>query len=259
MKHIKIIIAFLLVVLFGSCTQDQQIIINQNPTNFANRQTTGAAANDLLSDNTYTSMVVELVYVDGFEPSKEAVDNFISFIKERTYKPEGIILKKRAISSPGKTVYTINEIAEIEKKQRRYYNTDNQIALWVYFSDGKSDKDSESDNTAVLGTAYWSTSFVVFEKTVQGFSDSSFEPKRAVLETTVINHEFGHLLGLTNLGTTMHQNHEDTDHPKHCNNKDCLMYWASESGANISNLVGMGSAPNLDANCIADLKANGGK
>jgi hypothetical protein len=44
-------------------------------------------------------------------------------------------------------------------------------------------------------------------------SDSAFEPNRSLLETTVITHEFGHILGLT-LGTALQSNHEE--HPKHC-------------------------------------------
>jgi hypothetical protein len=37
------------------------------------------------------------------------------------------------------------------------------------------------------------------------------------------------------------------------------MYWSSETGGGISNMVSGGTAPKLDAQCIADLQANGGK
>ena len=65
------------------------------------------------------------------------------------------------------------------------------------FIDGASDKNS--GNEVVLGSAYWNTSFVIYQKTVQSLSDSPAEPNRALLESIVINHELGHLLGLTNL------------------------------------------------------------
>jgi hypothetical protein len=80
-----------------------------------------------------------------------------------------------------------------------------------------------------------------------------------LLETTVITHEFGHILGLTNLGTALQSKHEDAEHPKHCIEKTCLMYWSSEIGGGIGNMVSSGAAPQLDAQCIADLRANGGK
>ncbi|WNH08013.1 hypothetical protein [Thalassobellus suaedae] len=181
------------------------------------------------------------------------------FLTNRTYKPDGIIIEKRAIPSPGKDVYSIEDIADIEKEQRKYYNTTDKIAVWAYFSDGKSDKDSEANNTVVLGTAYWNTSFVIYEETIKNLSNSPLEPSRSLLETTVINHEFGHIFGLTNLGTNLQSNHEDEDHPKHCNVENCLMYWATESAVNISNMANMSSASQLDSQCLADLKANGGK
>ena len=79
------------------------------------------------------------------------------------------------------------------------------------------------------------------------------------METTVVSHEFGHILGLTNLGSDMQEDHEDDAHPKHCDVEICLMYWATESSAGLDNMLNMTSAPQLDAQCIADLQANGGK
>jgi hypothetical protein len=35
------------------------------------------------------------------------------------------------------------------------------------------------------------------------------------------------------------------------------MFWSAEIGGGIGNMVSSGSAPQLDAQCIADLRANG--
>jgi predicted Zn-dependent protease len=243
-------ISFFLIV---SCSKEDDN--SGNPV--ANKQTTGSSSKDLLSDTKFKSMVIELVYVDGFEPSTAAISNFVSFIEARTYKPNGISVIKRSIPSPGKATFTVTEISEIEKANRTKYNTANQIAVWVLFVDGKSAIDTGT--SVVLGEAYWNTSFVIFQKTVQGLSDSPWEPSRSLMETTVITHEFGHILGLTNLGTPMQTNHEDTAHLKHCNVPTCLMYWSSESGKSFSNLGSVATAPQLDAQCLADLKAQGGR
>lgn len=244
--------------LFVSCSREDDTIDNGYIVNpITNKQATGSSSNDLLSDRKFTSMVIELVYVNGFEPSATAVNNMVSFLQARTYKPGGITVQKRAIPSPGKATFSVQEIAAIEDANRRKYNTANQIAVWIFFVDGKSVLDTST--SIVLGTAYRNTSLVIYEQTLHGLSDSPFEPNRNLLETTVINHEFGHILGLTNLGTTMQSNHEDTDHAKHCNVSSCLMYWSSETGHGISNMVSGGTAPQLDAQCIADLRANGGK
>lgn len=243
--------------MFVSCSREDDPIDNGyvvNPN--TNKQETGSSSNDLLSDKKFTSMVIEMVYVTGFEPSTTAVNNMVTFLGARTYKPNGITIQKRAIPSPGKATFTVQEIAAIEDANRTKYNTANQIAVWVFFVDGKSSSDTST--AVILGESYRNTSFVIFEQTVQGLSDSPFEPNRSLFETTVITHETGHILGLTNLGAPMQTNHEDTAHPKHCNVSSCLMYWESESGKSLSNL-NSGTAPQLDAQCLADLRANGGK
>ncbi|MCF7561082.1 membrane metalloprotease [Sabulilitoribacter multivorans] len=262
MKY-QFLIALFILSIISACSKDESANIDSDQPNpidkNLNRKTTGSSANDLLSDAKFTNMIIELVYVEGFEPTQTAINNFVSFLNERTNKPGGITVEKRAIASSGKDVYTLEEIAQIEREQRQHYNTQNQIAIWAYFTDGKSENDSEANGTLTLGTAYWNTSFVIYEETIQGLSNSPLEPNRSLLETTVINHEFGHIFGLTNLGSPLQSNHEDTEHPKHCNVEDCLMYWATESAINISDMANMSSAPQLDAQCIADLQANGGK
>ncbi|PIB31075.1 membrane metalloprotease [Gaetbulibacter sp. 5U11] len=223
----------------------------------SNKLSVGASANDLLSDTTFSSLVVEVVYVEGFEPSQTAISNFVSFLENRTFKPNGITVQKRAISSPGLTPYTNQEIAAIEDSNRLLYINDNQIAVWAFFADGSSA--NNTDSGVVLGTAYRNTSFVIYQETIQQLTSGTITNTTPILESTVITHEFGHILGLTNLGTPLQTNHEDLEHPKHCNIESCLMYWKAESGNGVMSMISGGSIPQLDAQCIADLQANGGK
>ncbi|MBP0904406.1 membrane metalloprotease [Mariniflexile gromovii] len=253
----KIITMLLVLGFLVSCSKEDPTETKNENTKSANQKGTGSSSNDLLSDNIFKSMIIELVYVEGFEPSQNSINNFLNFLNARTFKPNGITVEKRAIASPGNAPYSNQEIIDIEDANRTKYNTNNQIAVWAFFADGESA--SNTDTNIVLGTAYRNTSFVIYEATIQDLSNSPFEPNRNVLETTVITHEFGHILGLTNLGAAMVDNHEDTEHAKHCNVESCLMYWAAESGSGLSNLMGSNSAPQLDAQCIADLQANGGK
>ena len=250
----KILALLYIITLFVACSNDSGSDEIQPVNKAINRQTIGSSANDLLSDDKFTSLIIELVYVEGFKPTQETIDNFVTFISNRTFKPDGITIETRAIPSPGKDTYTIEEIADIEREQREQYNALDQIAVWILFIDGKSEKDT--DNQVVLGTAYWNTSFVIYQETVQNSSNSPFEPSRSIVESTVINHEFGHILGLTNLGSPMQTEHEDTENPKHCDEEDCLMYWQSEISVGRFN---MNTVPQLDSQCLADLKANGGK
>ncbi|GAA4280898.1 zinc metalloprotease [Gaetbulibacter aestuarii] len=257
----KLFVLFLVLTVFYSCSKDEPISSQGGTTvvnKAINRQTTGSSAHDLLSDDKFTSMVVELVYVEGYEPSTTTETNFLNFLQQHTYKPSGITVKKRSIPSPGQEVYTIDDIAQIERDNRLYYNSDKTVAVWAYFSDGKSDKDAADGSTVILGTAYWNTSYVIYEKTVKSLSGGPFAPSQSLLESTVIFHEFGHLFGLVNLGSPMQTDHEDVpNHPHHCTDQSCLMYWATESSIGISNISN--TPPDFDSQCLADIQANGGK
>jgi hypothetical protein len=52
--------------------------------------------------------------------------------------------------------------------------------------------------------------------------------------------------------------HKDAAHGNHCNNSNCLMYYAAETTDALGFLV-TGNIPALDAACVADLRGNGGK
>lgn len=257
MKHIlKIIFVFSICL---ACSSENQV--EQNDSNtinvVQNRQLTGSSANDLLSERKFTKTIVEIAYISGFKPTERALTNFKNFIIERTFKSDGVEFIFKEIPETGKTVYSLDDVVNIEKENRENYNSNSTIAVWVLFINGRSENDTNSNS--VLGSAYWNTSFVIYEETIRRFSDSSFEPERSVLETSVINHEFGHLLGLTNLGTDLQSDHEDPNHPKHCVVETCLMYWAAETSQGVGTMFSGAQAPSLDEQCIADLRANGGK
>jgi hypothetical protein len=255
MKKIIPVLGLIFVLILACSRQDDEAGVNGNLV--SNKKTTGSSSHDLLADDTFKSMVIEVVYVEGYEPSTAAINNLVSFLNERVNKSKGISVVKRAIASPGKATFTNQEIIAIEDANRTKYNTSDQIAVWAFFADGESATNTSS--AKVLGTAYRNTSFVIYEKTIQGLSSSPLQPARSLLEATVITHEFGHILGLTNLGAKLQSNHEDTEHSKHCNVESCLMYWSAESESGIANMISGGTAPKLDAQCLADLKANGGK
>lgn len=248
MKKILAVIA--LSCLFLTSCSDSNSDTNSKS---ANQKGLGTSAHDLLSEDKFDSMIIEVVYVEGYEPSAIAITNFKNFLTSRINKSGGITIEKRAIPSPGNASYSDAQIIAIENANRIFYNDGSQIAVWAFFADAKSSKDT--DTSVILGTAYRNTSFVIYENTVKKLSGGLNKPSTTVLETTVMSHEFGHILGLTNAGTVMQSDHEDANHKRHCNVSSCLMYWEAESG---TNLFG-GNIPQLDAQCIADLQANGGK
>ena len=256
MKTLRI--SFLMLLFFGffACSDDDDSAsADMGASHIANLQATGSSAHDFLSADKFTTLRIELLYVAGFQPDAQSISNLQAFLESRLNKPGGITITERQVASPAKAPYEINEVTQFESASRTMYNTGNTLSLYIFFADGGVTDDTSTSFT--LGTAYRNTSLVIYEKSVQMLSDSITETSRIALESTVLEHEIGHLLGLVNLGSPMQNEHLDEAHDKHCDNDNCLMYWEAESNR-ITSMMN-GGIPQFDANCLADLRANGGK
>ncbi len=252
------IIGVALMLILASCASDDTSDIIDGPGNNgnANFRNTGASAEELLRDDTYNQLEVELIYVNGIRPETASIDNLKSFLQQRLNKSGGINFVEKDITDNTGANYTIEEVSDLEEANRGSYTRDNIIAVSIIFADKPNEKDE--GNSVVLGTAYRNTSLVIYQNTVERFSGGLGQPSRINLETTVYNHEFGHLMGLVNLGTPLQSTHEDPSNKNHCNVEGCLMFFEI-NGGNVLNMMNMTSIPQLDAQCIADLQANGGK
>lgn len=249
LTHFSILICF--VILFAGCSKDDTASGNAiNHT--ANLQAVGASSNDLLSAAKYTSISIEIQYMPGFQPDGTSINNLTNFLNVLTNKPGGITVTQNPIAAGGKANYSLDDIVSIEKANRTAYTSGSTIAIHFLYVDGLYTQ------TDVLGVAYRNTSMCVFGKALTNNSGGLNQPSRTKLESTILEHEMGHMLGLVNLGAPMQTAHEDASHEKHCNNSNCLMYWQTQTTGIMGTLMG-GSVPTLDANCKADLKANGGK
>ena len=196
MKHIHISLLLLIGLLtFSSCKKDDDTPIN-DPT-ADNRKALGVSAEDLLSDDIYTSLTVEFVYPASFRPTDVSINNFRNFLAERLNKPNGINIVETIIESPTGAPFTISEIRDIEDEFRTEYNMANKMAVYVFFSNGSSANDT--DTSVTLGTAYLNTSVVVYEKTLRDLVSQNSTLDLTSLETSTIIHEFGHILGLVNI------------------------------------------------------------
>ncbi|TBW28347.1 hypothetical protein [Gramella sp. KN1008] len=254
----KLLIFFVSIAFVFSCsTEDPNDPANGGVNRTANLKTLGASATDLLSDVNFTSMNIEIVYVEGNKPAEEAISNFSNFLKQRTYKPDGIRITQRSVSSSGQAPFDIDEIVEIEKKERTAYNAGDEIAVWIYFADGSSEKDS--NDKFVLGSAFRNTSMVIYEKTIKEFSSRNGGTSRATIEAATLNHEFGHLFGLVDLGTEPVSDHEDSENQGHCITDGCLMKASIEFGSGVVDVINGTGIPELDQLCIDDLQSVGGK
>ncbi|MGB1451919.1 MAG: membrane metalloprotease, partial [Marinirhabdus sp.] len=188
----------------------------------------GLAAQDFLGSSAYPKMVVEFVYSDGFRPKQETLDDFRGFLTQRLNKPSGITFVETVIAPPAGAPFNSQEIRDIEDNNRTQYTLGGTIALYVYFSSGS--RFGDTDTSVTLGTAYRNTSIVVYQKTLRDISLGSGNYDLHILESTTLQHEFGHVLGLVNIvEDDVHTQHEDGAHPKHCFVENCLMYFEAQA------------------------------
>lgn len=219
---------------------------------FSYNRPVGASARDLLSAATYTGITLELQYMQGYPPDAAALDHARNMVNELVHKPAGVEIVLKEIPAAASNSLTIEQVLEIERKNRTVFTTGNRLGLYLLYTNG-----SYSDDK-VLGAAYRNSSMVLFGKKIADNSGGLNKPSRTKLEATVLEHEIGHLLGLVDVGTKMQTNHKDAAHGNHCNNQNCLMYYTAET-TDLLGLLVTGNIPALDANCRADLTANGGK
>lgn len=247
----KSVIFLLIVLLIAGCKKETTSHIISGPTTNVDKQAAGNAAAGLLAGDTYTSLHIELQYAPGMQPETQTLTNLNNFLSERLNKPAGITVTTKQVNSFGKPTVSIADITAFTDKYRTLYTDGNQITLYILFAD------ADYSTSGVVGVAYRNTAVCLFEKTIQANSGGINQAGRVKVETGVLLHEIGHLLGLTNNGTSMVTPHEDGANKAHCNNSNCLMYYSIET-TGLMNMLS-NAVPALDANCLADLKGNGGK
>ena len=286
MKRLHLIAIVSLITFALSCTKksDPPEPVDKS----GNLAAAGASANEILSNAEFDKLKIEIAYVAGFRPTEEAMTEFINYLRAHTFK-ENIELVFLELPSPDEEELSIEEIADLEATHRTVYNEGKTLGLYIYFADAQADDDEPDEGLVTLGAVYRNTSMIIHEATVRRLAGLSFQISIADVETATLNHEFGHLFGLVDLGSPQVNEHEDTEAPNHCNVEGCLMraelqFGGSSSGKNAATTAknelkpscslsgksvlkmlenhtakGLANAVPLDAECLLDLEANGGR
>jgi predicted Zn-dependent protease len=227
---------------------DQQGFFDSN----YHKRSTGSSARELLTDTVFKSMRIEIQYMKGAKPEEETIKKLKTFLNKHLHKPKGITITTTEIPSMQDSVFSLSDIMAIEDTYRTQFTTQNDIAVYILFTNGYYIKHE------MLGYAYRNTSAVLFGSHIKENSDLFKKPSRTYLETRVLQHEFGHLLGLVNTGSAVQSEHHDDAHGKHCTNRNCLMYHLTDTEDYPSVLI-KPELPGFDKACLKDLKANGGR
>ncbi len=298
-KYLSPLFSGLFLCLAISCSNDNSTDDDQGGTNdddgtvvvdkSGNLLATGASANDILSNGNFDRLLIEIGHVAGFSPTQATVNAFQDYLTLHTFK-ENIDIEFLELPSPDEETLTLQQIADLEEENRTAYNDGSTLAIYIYFADAPSDGDEEDEGLVTLGAVYRNTSMVIYESTIRNLIPSGSAITLTDVETATLNHEFGHLFGLVNLGTVPVNDHEDPDAENHCVIEGCLMRGELQFGAPSASIMGvakMGAlpiqsdcslhgstilkilelqnnrglavVPELDAECRLDLENNGGK
>jgi hypothetical protein len=211
----------------------------------------GAEAALLLKPQPYANLVIEIATTAGATPRQAAIDHLKQMIQDLTGKGATVVMDA-PLPAPGHAL-SVGDVVALENASRtRFALADTGVFFYLVVAESST---SDSGNLKVLGQAYRASSMVIFQKSIDSISGGLGQPSRDIVESSVVAHEFGHVLGLVNIGTPMVQPHEDGAHPAHDTNQSCLMYWLNDSSMLVQNLLTGGVVPDLDAQCRADLLA----
>ena len=243
----------LILILFSGCSKtDDSYVNNPGIADYLHNRAVGASANELLASSKYSSLKIEVQYMPGFQPDAAALTHLQNTLSGLINKPSGISIFTKEIPGVANQALSVDDIINIEKNNRTAFTNGSELAVYVLYTNGNY------TDPNVLGIAYKNTSVVLYGKKINDNSGGLGQASRTKLVATVLEHELGHLLGLVDLGSAMQTGHKDAAYGSHCNNNNCLMYYASET-SDIFGFLITGNIPSFDLNCQADLKANGGK
>lgn len=231
----KLIPSVLVIIFSLGCTQT---INDPAGTQALNAQT-------IFSDS-MTQFKVHVFYEAGADPytgiltltnttwdvTRVSYEQLFSTHTARTISVPTTLGAMTAIADQSKTSWTGIELLDLAKQIAPALNTGGTINMTVIFLNGLY-----NGSAATLGVQFTGYPYAfVFKDVVTGVGGGP-TAQRYIEQATVV-HELGHAIGLVNSGVRMVTNHEDSAHPHHSTNINCVMYWAVTSTTDVLSFVG---------------------
>jgi hypothetical protein len=222
----------------------------------------GSAAKALLDPREHEKLLVEIDFPAGAAPNAEAKDILLDTLVQISGRDRSRIdlVENGEIPGDANKKYSLAELRALEAEHRDHTTGGDTAAIYILYVAGGYEGDD--GDARVLGVAHGGTSVAIFKGNVRAGARSGPlglpTVPEACIERAVLVHEFGHALGLVNLGTPMVRDHEDKAHEGHSSNKGSVMYYAVENTVDLLSFFtgGCEEIPyKFDGDDLADLKA----
>ena len=190
---------------------------------------------------------------DTWDITKQSYQALFQNHSARTIVTPTTLSDMTAIVAQNKTTWTLDELIALGRANAATFSVGTKINISVFFVKGTYNGDNAILGVQATGYPY----AFIFKDVVSAAGGTSNEQK--YVEQAVVVHEVGHAVGLVNNGLPMVTNHEDSGHPKHNSNSQCVMYWQTESNSTIlsalSNFIIAGTLNLFATDSVADANA----
>ncbi len=165
--------------------------------------------------------------------------NIEALFEGRTLEPDvyvpSALSEMEEIPSQEQVTWTSEEILSLARDVWDADPSSYEAEFFVLFLKGYFEREGAPDNQ-IIGVSIVGTPVIAIFKDI--VLSSSFIPQVArFVEQATLVHEFGHVMGLVNNGVPMVLDHLDPEHPRHCTNDRCVMYWVNEGASDMSEFV----------------------
>jgi len=155
-------------------------------------------------------------------------------------------------------VFGREELVAIAKKHRNVASTRDTVSFYVLFLNGRF-KDADGRTLRnTTGISVRGTGIVALFK--PAITEGWATPMLPVfMEQTTLIHEFGHAIGLVDVGIPAITRHRDEAHGAHCTNPACIMFFRNDMVKDGVDFLGAHVTPNngvlFGPECLADAHA----
>jgi len=169
-----------------------------------------------LENDRYSDLTIEYDYAPDAVPTFKARGMLIQRMEQYCEKDSiEDVLDDQISFNDIEMRYTEQYVQMLTEKYSDLESRDDRLVLHVFYLNGEWKQDN------VLGLSYGGTNIVIFEEQIRSVASQSRNLSPADIESSVLVHEFGHILGL--VGIDYNSDHNIEGH--HCDESqgDCVM------------------------------------